>query len=55
MKLPNGAGRIETWAKGVGWTAAPAGSITPDELMHGACRPASARDAARLAMPVSEI
>ena len=55
IKLPNGSGRIETWAKGVGWVEAPAGSITPDELLPGANRPASARDAARLGTSLSNL
>jgi hypothetical protein len=55
LKLPNGAGRIEIWKKGAGWTEARPGEITLDELMPGACRPASACDAARVGMPVSEL
>jgi hypothetical protein len=48
LKLPNGAGRIEIWKKGAGWTEARPGEITLDEFMPGACRPVSVRDAARL-------
>jgi hypothetical protein len=55
IKDPNGSGRIDYWVKGAGWTAAAPGSITLDEMMPGASRPASARDAARLAMPASEL
>jgi len=50
----NGSGRIEVWKRGGGWTAGN-GSVTFDEMMPGASRPASARDAARLGIPLSEI
>jgi len=52
---PNGSGRIETWARGVGWVEAPKGSMALHSFMPGANRPASIRDAARLGMPVSEL
>jgi hypothetical protein len=51
---PNGSGRIEIWVKGSGWTMAPPGRIRLDELMPTACRPVSAADAFRLAIPASE-
>lgn len=52
IKEPNGSGRIDVWTKGAGWTEAAPGSITPDQFMPGACRPVSARDAARVGMPL---
>jgi hypothetical protein len=55
IKEPNGSLRIEMWQKGVGWITASPGSITPDELMPGACRPVSVRDRARVGMPVAEL
>ena len=54
VKLPNGAGRIEHWLRGTGWTTAPKGAFTPDEFIPGPCRPVSVRDRARLGMPIAE-
>ena len=54
IKEPNGSGRMELWREGAGWISA-AGSITLDQFMPGACRPASVRDAARIGMPTSEL
>ena len=55
MKDPNGSVRREIWATGVGWTAAAAGSIRPDELVPGATKPVSPENAALAGMPNSEI
>jgi hypothetical protein len=52
---PNGSIRVEYWKRGAGWIEAAPGMFTPDEFMPGACRPASARDAARLDIPASEL
>jgi hypothetical protein len=48
VKLADGSGRIEMWERGVGWVEAPEGSIALHSFVPGACRPASANDAARL-------
>ena len=55
IKLPTGALRIEHWVKNVGWTEAPPGYITPDKFVAGGHRPTSAKDAARLDIPASEL
>jgi hypothetical protein len=55
IKLPDGSGRMETWAKGVGWIEAPKGSMTLVDFMPGKMRPVSADLAARLGMPATEI
>ena len=55
VKLPNGSIRIDYWKRGAGWIEAAPGTFTPDEFMPGACRPASAKDAARLDIPASEL
>jgi len=55
IKLPDGSGRIEVWKPGEGWTKAAAGMFTPDELMPGAARSVSARTAATLGIPASEL
>ena len=54
IKDPNGSDRIEVCKRGAGWVSA-GGSVTFDEFIPGASRPASARDAARVGMPISEI
>jgi hypothetical protein len=46
--LPNGAGRIDYWKRGVGWIEAPKGAFRLDEFMPGACRPPLEKDAAWL-------
>ena len=55
IKLPDGAGRMETWVKGVGWIAAPEGSMALADFMPGKTKPVSAELAAREGMPKSEI
>ena len=56
IELPAGDGwRIEHWKRGIGWVTAPPGYITLDKFCAGAHRPTSAKDAARLDMPVSEL
>ena len=55
IKLPDGAGRMETWAKGVGWIEAPEGSMALADFMPGKMRPVSAELAAREGIPKSEI
>jgi hypothetical protein len=55
VELPNGGLRIDYWKRGVGWLEAPKGSIGLDEFMPGACRPASAKDAARFDIPAAEL
>jgi hypothetical protein len=55
IKLPDGAGRMETWAKGVGWVEAPEGSMALADFMPGKMKPVSARDAARLDIPAAEL
>ena len=52
VKLRTSGLRIDRWVKGTGWTEAPKGAFTPDEFMPGACRPASAKDAAWHDIPV---
>jgi hypothetical protein len=54
IRRPNGSGWIQYWVKGSGWTDGR-GRFTPDELLPGANRPVSARDAARLGIPASEL
>ena len=47
-----------SWMAGLqagGWTKAAAGMFTPDKLMPGAARSVSARTAARLGIPASEL
>jgi hypothetical protein len=48
VKLPTGAGRIECWKRGIGWTKAAPGAFTLDEFIPGAGRPPLEKDAARL-------
>jgi hypothetical protein len=56
VELPARAGlRIDYWKRGTGWTEAPKGAFGLDEFMPGACRPAAAKDAARLDIPASEL
>jgi hypothetical protein len=55
VELPTGGLRIDRWVKGTGWIEAPKGSIRPDEFMPGACRPASAKDAAWHDIPAAEL
>ena len=55
IELPTGGARIEHWVKNVGWTEAPPGYITPDKFVAGGHRPTSAKDAARLDIPASEL
>ena len=55
VELADGSGRIDYWVKGVGWTEAAPNAFTLDEFMPGACRPVSAKDAARLAMPARTV
>jgi hypothetical protein len=52
---PNGGLRMETWAKGIGWVAAPEGSMALADFMPGKMKPVSAELAAREGMPKSEI
>jgi hypothetical protein len=54
IELPNGGLRIEVWKRGTGWVDAN-GSIPLDEIFPGACRPASAKDAARFDIPAGEL
>jgi hypothetical protein len=53
--LPTGGARIDYGKRGVGWTEAPEGSMTLASFMPGYTRPASAKDAARLDIPASEL
>jgi hypothetical protein len=55
VELPTGGLRIDRWVKGTGWTEAPAGAFTLADFMPGYTRPASAKDAARLDIPASEL
>jgi hypothetical protein len=55
VELPNGAGRIEHWERGIGWVAAPAGSFRPDQFVPGAYIPVTAATAARLGIPACEL
>ena len=55
IELPTGGLRIEHWIKGAGWIEAPPGYITPDKFVAGGHRPTSAKDAARLDIPASEL
>jgi hypothetical protein len=55
IELHTGGLRIEHWVKNIGWTEAPPGYITPDKFCAGGHRPTSAKDAARLDMPASEL
>jgi hypothetical protein len=55
VELPNGGVRIEYWKRGTGWTEAPKGAFRLADFMPGYTRPASAKDAARLDIPVSEL
>ena len=55
VRLPDGTGRIEWWVKGTGWTAAPKGAFDLGDFMPGYTRPASAKDAALLGIPASEL
>jgi hypothetical protein len=55
IKLPTGGLRIEHWKRGIGWVEAPPGYITLDKFVAGAHRPTSAKDAARLDIPASEL
>jgi hypothetical protein len=50
-----GAARIEWWVKGSGWTTAPDGAFRPDHFIPGACRPVSAKNAARLGIPPEDL
>jgi hypothetical protein len=52
---PNGSIRIEYWERSRGWIEAPKGAFGLDEFMPGACRPASAKDAARFDIPAAEL
>jgi hypothetical protein len=55
IKLPDGSGRMETWAKGVGWVEAPKGSMALADFMPGKMKPVSAELAAREGIPASEL
>jgi hypothetical protein len=55
VELPTGGARIERWERGRGWVTAPAGALGPADFMPGYTRPASAKDAARLDIPASEL
>jgi hypothetical protein len=55
VELPTGGLRIDYWKRGTGWTEAPKGSIPLADFMPGACRPASAKDAARDDIPAAEL
>jgi hypothetical protein len=55
VELPTGGCRIEWWVKGAGWTEAPKGAFGLADFMPGYTRPASAKDAARLDIPASEL
>ena len=55
IELPSGGLRIEHWVKNVGWVEAPPAYITLDKFVAGGHRPTSAKDAARLDIPASEL
>jgi hypothetical protein len=55
IKQPDGSGRIEYRKTAAGWTEAAPGTFTPDEFMPIGCRSISARTAARLGIPASEL
>ena len=54
VELANGAGRIERWVKGVGWTEAPKGAFDLGDFMPGYCRSPLEKDAARLGCYVED-
>jgi hypothetical protein len=55
IKLPDGAGRMETWAKDVGWIEAPKGSLALADFMPGKTKPVSAELAALDGIPAAEL
>jgi hypothetical protein len=55
VELPTGGLRVDRWVKGSGWIEAPKGAFTLADFMPGYTRPASAKDAALLGIPASEL
>jgi hypothetical protein len=55
VELATGGCRIDWWVKGTGWVEAPKGAFGLADFMPGYTRPASAKDAALLDIPASEL